>query len=188
MLKNFIRCCSGFLLIIIITLQLNSCASLSSIYDNDYPLTSRTVKSKTTGLTLRVPQGWREVDNNDDGFIDLWLVNSTNDASIVLTPFNSEAQLNSRVKSDLDVIKDFYLSYINASHKKIIIRQEEVFEHAQNKFEAIEYENSGGYKRDVIFRSGNSYHVLTAYSSGNYSKEELFGIQNSILTSIRYPD
>ena len=70
---------------------------------------------------MRVPQGWREVDNNDDGFIDLWLVNTSDDASIVLTPVNSELQINSRIKSDLDVIKDFYLSYVKASNKNIIV-------------------------------------------------------------------
>lgn len=164
---------------------LQGCAGLSSIYDYDYPLTSRSAKSKTTGLQIKLPQGWREVDANGQEFIDLWLVNKANDASISLTPLNTEMQINSRTETDLSIIKNLYLSFLKAGEGDLDIIREEYFAIGPNKYEAIEYNLNNGIKRDILFSRNDNYYILSAVSSGKYSNEKLFSIQNSVLTSIR---
>lgn len=164
---------------------LGGCSSLNSIYDNDYPLTALISKSETTGISLNIPQGWRKVDANDSGFIDLWLVNESNDASIILTPLSTTVKFNSRTQTDIAILKDLYLSYIYAGIKNTKVIKEELFEIGLNKFMAVEYSKSGIIQRDVIFIINNNYFILSASAQPSNNPEKIFLIQNSVLTSIK---
>ena len=183
-LKTFIKFIHNYLPATIILLTIYACAGLSSIYNYDYPLTKQAVNSKTTGLKLNLPAGWRLVDANDSEFIDLWLVDDSDEASINLLPVSGIIKTNAREKDSARKVKEYYLSFVKANSPNFILVREETFEVGPDKFLAIEYNSNGILKRDVIFQKGEKFFVLSAFSVTNKNSEQIFSVQNSILKSI----
>ena len=179
-----IHCQDRYLIFIIAGFLLNSCAGLSSIYNYDYPLTRQTAVSKTTGLVLNLPSGWRQVDANDTEFIDLLIVDDANDESISLTPISGIINTNARENDGLSKVKEYYLAFVEANSSDYKFLREEAFEISAGKFLAVEYSSKFINKRDVIFERGEKFFVLSAFSMTNSNIQQIFSVQNSILKSI----
>lgn len=176
------------LLFILIVLTHGCSGSLSSIYDSNYPLTNETAKSKTSQLTVKIPQGWFTAEDNENNLIDLWLVKSDYSATLNFIAMNMDSLTMKEIYGDeINSLLKFSQTFRKAKYGKELkefINQEK-FEINKKQYAAYEYvDDSKRAIRVVVFNSGNKYYELAAISFKNQNPLELYKIQNSVLYSI----
>ena len=174
---------------LLIPLLLFSCSTATiSIYSFDYPLTSETAKSNTTSLNVKIPKGWFTADDNEYHRIDLWLVKDDYSADLQFTLLNFDSLTRKEVERDgLDrveeISKDFKIAKYGGKLKSL--SKEESFELNKKQFKAYQYVNGEGENiRVVVFQYANQYYELTAIPVKAGNDQELYRIQNSVLSSI----
>jgi len=184
-----LRLSAFYLLIIISSLFLNYCSSgLSSIYGYDYPLTTETAKSKTSQLSVKIPQGWFTADDNETYLIDLWLIKDDYSATLNFIALNFEPLSRTGMLSDeltfaVQLSKDFKIAKYGKSLKGFT--KEERFDLNKKQFAAYQYvDGSQRNIRVVVFKYGSKFYEVSAVAFKTENLSELFKIQNSVLFSI----
>lgn len=177
------------LIVIFVTLILYSCSpSLNSIYKFDYPLTQQSAFSKTTNISVKLPDGWFTAEDNECKCIDLWLIRNDYQQSLNFSSIHvDEATRKNILQNGIEKLAALSKISIKAKLGKYFkgFFNDEVFELNGKRFSAYEYENTEGIiNRVVLFEHKNNFYELTAISkeTGNY--EQLWGIQNTVLTSL----
>lgn len=176
------------MLFTIIILVQGCSSSLSSVYDSNYPLSDETAKSKTSQLTVKIPQGWFAADDNENNLTDLWLVKNDYSATLNFVPLNIDSLTRKAIQGDeINSILKFSQTFRKAKYGKAIkgFINKEKFEINKKQFAAYEYlDNSKRAIRVVVFSSSNKYYELSAVPFKNQNPQELYKIQNSVLNSI----
>jgi hypothetical protein len=177
-----------FFLLAIIVLTYGCGSSLSSIYDSNYPLSKETAKSKTSQLTVKIPQGWFAAEDNENNLINLWLVKADYSATLNFIALNIDSLTMKDIRGDeMNRIVKFSQAFRKAKSGKAMkefINQEK-FEINKKRFAAYEYvDDSKRTIRVVVFSSGNKYYELSAIPFKTDNPQELYKIQNSVLYSI----
>jgi hypothetical protein len=177
------------LIVFFLTLILYSCSpSLNSIFKFDYPLTQQRAYSKTTNISVKLPDGWFTAEDNEYKCIDLWLVSNDYKQSLNFSLVHvDEATRKNILQNGIERLATFSKISVKARMGKSFkgFFNEEVFELNGKRFSAYEYENEDGIiNRVVLFEHKNNFYELTSISkeSGNY--EQLRVIQNTVLTSL----
>jgi hypothetical protein len=165
-----------------------------SVYPSDYPLTDDIAYSSSTDLTVKIPQGWGTAEDQECKCIDLWLIR--NDFSATLNLVTYEVNDTIRRKT-LEGKLDTLLSY-SKQLKKTKLKKEfkqagddEYFNVNGRPFAAYEYIGDEGLPiRVVVFQYQGRIFEFSAMPAknvggGNVDLEELFKVQQSVLSSIR---
>lgn len=175
--------------LVLIPLIFYSCSTaVKSLYEFDYPLTSRKAYSKNTNISVSIPDGWFTAEDNECKCIDLWLIKNDLSQSLNFTVINpDEKTVNEIRENGLSKLSEYNRIFVRArlgnSFKGFL--NEESFELDKKQFHAYQYsDDSGRIVRVVLFGHNNRFYELTAISKdpGNY--EQLWVIQNTVLTSL----
>ncbi|PKL88063.1 MAG: hypothetical protein CVV23_12225 [Ignavibacteriae bacterium HGW-Ignavibacteriae-2] len=175
---------------ITLILSIYSCSGLSSIYSSDYALSAKQVKSKTTDLLINIPLNWKTFDANDKEFIDIWLLNPENNATIYFQPINFQLSRIQNENQELQKITALNKALNKSKETNSSISNEEQFKYGAYMFYAYEISTGQAHsKRIVIFKFKDVYYQslaqLTNETDKSVDTRDLFSIQNSILTSIK---
>lgn len=180
---------AGFFLIIF---TISGCGT-SSIYQSNYPLTSKIVFSSQSDFKIQVPNNWRVINNNTGSFTDIFLVDNEYDNCIIFTPIHIEKiQDKSRIDSELDFVTIQFISLTKSKHKNkfLIITKSKSQTGTFPCNEMIYLLDDSRLCRTVIFKLGGKYIVCTAETKSHLQnstadKTKLFTIQNSVIASIK---
>ncbi|MHB8904940.1 MAG: hypothetical protein ACYC4T_06990 [Melioribacteraceae bacterium] len=176
-------------LIIFTLLLLTSCSgSRSSIYNSDIPLTKEIAKSKSSQLSIRIPQGWFSAEDNENNLIDLWLIKDDYSATLNFVAMNLDSVTVKDIGGDeINNLVRLSELFRKAKYGKAIQKfsNQEIFEINKKQFAAYEYEdNSKRLIRVVVFSYGTKFYELSAIPVKTQNLQELYKIQNSVLSSI----
>ena len=179
-----------YLTLIIVAISLTNCSTgLRSIYSTDYPLTNESAKSRTSQLTVKIPQGWFTAEENENNLIDLWLVKDDYSATLNFILMNIDSLTMNDIRGDeINRIVKMSQAFRKAKYGKAIkeFANQEIFEINDKKFAAYEYvDNSKRAIRVVVFTYGNKFYELSAVPIKTENPQELYKIQNSVLDSIK---
>jgi hypothetical protein len=178
-------------LIGVILLSISGCGgSNASMYNSDYPLTNELVKSRTSKLSAKIPTGWFAADDNECNCIDLWLIKNDYSATLSFISLNidSTAVKEEASKSELEKVLSISKTFKKAKYGSSLktFSNEEFFANEKNQFAAYEYMDSQNrLTRVVLFRYNNKYYELTAVPVKDQPSQELYKIQNAVLSSIK---
>ena len=166
-----------------------SCSSgLSSLYDSNYTLTNEIAKAKSSQLSVKIPLGWFSAEDNENKLIDLWLVKDDYSATLNFTALNVDSLTMKEIQSDeIKSVVEFSKAFKKVRYGKTFgeFVNQETFEINKKKFSAYEYSDDAKRNiRVVIFKSGNKFYELTAIPVKTQNLQELYKIQNSVLSSI----
>ena len=182
------------ILLIFFVFLLTSCGpSLKSVYENDYPLTSRRVFSRTGELSLKIPDGWHAVEDNEKNIFDVWIVKDNYESYMTLVPLNLDEE--SRIRNGEKRIKNLlnYSKYFKKIEKSREYAEgmNEVFEINDRMFGAYEYKAGNDFiERVVVFDYKTTSFEFSAVCNNAEICDslyllDLYKIQNSVLTSIK---
>lgn len=161
------------------------------MYDSNFTLTNEFAKAKSSQLSVKIPQGWFTAEDNENKLIDLWLVKDDYSATLNFITLNVDSLTMKEIQSDeIKSVVEFSKAFKKAKYEKTFggFVNQETFEINKQKFFAYEY--SDGAKRNirvVVFKSGNKFYELSAIPVKTQNLQELYKIQNSILSSIKNP-
>jgi hypothetical protein len=178
-------------LVLISFLSLAGCGGgNTSLYNSDYPLTNETAKSKTSKLAVQLPSGWYSADDNECNCMDLWLVKNDYSATLSFIPLNIDADAikneagMSELEAVLSISKTFKKAKYGSSLKSFI--NEEFFTINNSQFAAYEYSDSQKrLTRVIVLKYNNKFYELTALPIKGQDAQELYKIQNSVLSSLK---
>lgn len=170
----------------IILLGLIGCASSTQKSETIETIDYRSDMVSSPNLSLTVPSGWREINDNKNRFFDIWLVNGDNNASICFIPIHLDNRYSD--KSDEDKHKlavELLLSKkrSTAQEFEIILKKEDF---RRYNFTTIRYITDSNLQSSIIFGKGNLYYECLAYSDVNSNLSELdleaiFKVQDEIV-------
>jgi hypothetical protein len=176
-------------LIIISQLFLVSCgSSRTSMYYSDFTLTNEIAKSKSSQLNIKIPKGWFSAEDNENNLIDLWLIKDDYSATLNFVTLNLDSATVKEIHSDeINGLVKLSQLFRKAKFGKAIPKfsNQEIFEINKKQFAAYEYEDD--LKRSirvVVFSYGAKYYELSAIPVKTQNLQELYKIQNSVLSSI----
>jgi hypothetical protein len=175
--------------LIIVVLFIASCSSSKvSFYKLDYPLSSQIAFSKLSNLSVKIPENWFSAEDNEFKCIDLWLIKNDYTASLNFMKINFDDETLKEIEQEgitrvTDFSKVFVKAKLGKSFKSFF--NDETFEINGKSFAAYQYVNSDGISvRTIVFEHKTRYYELTAISKENGNFEELFRVQNSVLTTL----
>ena len=189
LLQNILNTISKIFLLFILLGIIQSCSSgLTSLYDSNYSLTSEIAKAKSSQLSVKIPQGWFLAEDNENKLIDLWLVKDDYSATLNFVALNVDSLTMKEIRSnEMKSVIEFSKAFKKARYGKTFggFVNQETFEINKKKFSAYEYsDDSKRNIRVVVFKSGNKFYELSAIPVKTQNLQELYKIQNSVLSTI----
>jgi hypothetical protein len=166
---------------LVFSVFLSSCSTNKySQSDINKYLTSKRVSAKTSPISVLVPQGWHEVDANNEEFIDLWLVRNDLNVSLSLLPFHSNStanNLNGNYETSILFQKTKYKNSITINKEKPIQLNDKV---------VLPYNFSvnGKNYRTIVFEHNEKFYELTLFGENTNIKIEYF-IQELVISSVK---
>ena len=176
-------------LFLILIVLIQSCSSgLSSLYESNYTLTNEYAKAKSSQLSVKIPQGWFAAEDNENKLIELWLVKDDYSATLNFISLNVDSLTMKEIQSDeIKSVVEFSKIFKKVKYEKSFggFANQENFEINKKKFSAYEYlDDAKRNIRVVVFKSDNKFYELTAIPVKTRNLQELYKIQNSVLSSI----
>jgi hypothetical protein len=175
--------------ILLLLVFLSACGTANtSIYNSDYPLTPETAKSQSTTLSVKIPQGWFNAQDNENNYIDLWLIKDDYSANLQFVQLNPDSLTRREIDKDLNVLALLSKDFKRARYGKFLspFTNEETFKINNSAYIAYQYvEESKKNIRVIVFRKGNEFYELTAIPNKTNDNLGLYRIQNSVLSSIK---
>ena len=166
-----------------------SCGTVrTSMYSFDYPLTSEVAKSQSSVLNVKIPQGWFTAQDNENNFIDLWLIKDDYSANLQFIQLNLDSLTKKETAGKglskvAALSKDFKCARFGKALG--LFTNDEIFELNNTTYIAYQYlDDDKKNIRVVVFQKGNMFYELTAIPNKTNDNTELFRIQNSVLSSI----
>ena len=189
-----------FLLIITVAVSflIYSCTpSRRSVYTSDYPLSYDRAESLSTQLTVGIPEGWINIEDNKNRAADLWLLSEDLTASILFTPIHIDLTTMNEIREnesdDLMDVLEYSKTIRKALHGNIYkeILEDEYFSIDGRSFAAYRFRTeTQGITRIIVFKYLNYFFEMSAefnnttgLSEEDY--ENLFYIQNSAISSLK---
>ena len=158
------------------------------MYNSNYALTKEYAKARSAQLSVKIPQGWFTVEDNENKLIDLWLVKDDYSATLNFIALNIDSLTMKEIQSDeIKSVIEFSKIFKKAKYGKSFggFVNQENFEINKKKFSAYEYLDEA--KRNIrvaVFKSDGRFYELTAIPVKTQNLQELYKIQNSVLSSI----
>lgn len=159
------------------------------MYDSSYLLTNEVVKSKTTQLSVKIPKGWFTADDNENNYIDLWLIKDDYSATLNFVSLNLDQNTKRDISgNELASILDLSKTIKKAKYGNALkgFTNEKTFQINEKSFSSYEYlDEQKRNIRVVVFKNGENFYELSAIPIQNQNLEELYRTQNSVLSSIK---
>ncbi len=180
-----------FILFLLTTFQ--SCStSTKTIAEKDVSVSTLFHKSSTSNLFYKLPNGWREIEDNDKQIFELWLISKNNNSTITFLPLHLDSSITKN-----DIQENLRLLYI--TQKKIkqstlksfeIVDKFEEFSNNEITFITMKYLDDGMLKQSVIFGRNKSFYECSAYFKDSFAPTDieigkLFEIQKIVLLSLQ---
>ncbi|MGE5400962.1 MAG: hypothetical protein ACM3S2_11210 [Ignavibacteriales bacterium] len=174
-----------------------SCARTGSVMypKADFPLTKDIAYSLTSDMTVRIPKGWFASEDNECKCIDLWLIRNDFSATLNFVALNRDS-ISQRIAGDDSLLaafeysRDLKKNKLGERYKSA--NKDEIFELNEQRFASYEYTGDEGLPvRVIVFRYKDRYFELSAMPAqqigrGKVEPEELFRVQQAILTTINF--
>lgn len=165
-----------------------------SIYPSDYPLTEDIAYSSSTDLTVNIPEGWTSAEAQECKCIDLWLIRNDFSASLNLITYEVNDTIRKKtIEGKLDTLlrysQQLKISKLNKKYKQV--EDDEYFKLNGRPFAAYEYIGDEDLPiRVVVFQYQGRIFEFSAMPAKNVGRgkvdaEELFKVQQSVLSSIK---
>ncbi|MEW6508760.1 MAG: hypothetical protein AB1432_13550 [Bacteroidota bacterium] len=162
--------------------------SLNSVYKFDYPLTQQRAFSKTTNISVKIPDGWFTAEDNECKCIDLWLIRNDYKQSLNFSLIHLDEETRKNIRQyGLNKLTSYNKIFVKVKFGNSFegLLHDEIFEINGKQFSAYEYiDKEGSRNRVVLFEHNNNFYELTAVSREHGNNEQLWVIQNSVLTSL----
>ncbi len=178
-----------FFLLIICVLIVSCSKTEQLLYDSSSPLTSEKAYSRSSSLSVKIPQGWFTAEDNDTFLIDLWLIEDNYISQIAFKTINlTEFSSIPNLKTLLRYSKTQKKVELNGKFKEVI--PDENFYINTIEFASYQYYGENGLPvRCVLFTFNNKVFECIAQFSIKANKDKansagLFKVQNSVLGSI----
>ncbi|MBI3125004.1 MAG: hypothetical protein HYZ10_11430 [Ignavibacteriales bacterium] len=189
-MKIIIRSVYTFFVLVPLLIVLSSCSSgLSSVYDFDYPLTTKTAKSNSTRLQIQIPQGWYVGEDNEFKTTDIWLVKEDYSATIKFVAVTLDDETAESFASDeLGKVVELNKILLKAKLGKNFkgFTNEETFSSNYTIFSAYQYlDEKDEPVRTVVFKNDSKFYEVTAFALKSANPAEIFKAQNSVLASLK---
>jgi len=186
-MKIIIRSVYTFFVLVPLLIVLSSCSSgLSSVYDFDYPLTT---KSNSTRLQIQIPQGWFVAEDNEFMLTDIWLVKEDYLATIKFVAVTLDDETAESFASDeLGKVVELNKVLLKAKLGKNFkgFTNEETFNSNSTVFSAYQYlDEKDEPVRTVVFKNDSKFYEVTAFALKSANPTEIFKAQNSVLASLK---
>lgn len=188
--NSFNPCSSAFYFLFLSSFFFVRCSSsVTTTNDFDYPLTNEIAESKTTRLSVKIPQGWFTATDNECNCIDLWLIKDDYSETLNFVSLNLDTKSRREPGSDglsaaLQASKDFKIAKYGKSLKGFT--DEKHFDLNKKQFAAYQYiDDAERNIRVVVFEYGSKFYEVSAISLKTKNLSELYKIQNSVLSSIK---
>jgi len=184
---------SFFLVIAALPFFIDGCSGGRNASEKNSLLTAETAKSRSSGLKVKIPGGWFTALDNENNIIDLWLIKEDYSASLNFIALNiDEAALKESGGDEIAAAVKFSKAFRKSSAEDSFqsAGDDEYFKSGTENAGAYKYRNkSGSLIRVVVFRYQNKFYELSAVPSPKINLpqnavEELFNIQNSVLSSV----
>ncbi|MEW6195744.1 MAG: hypothetical protein AB1521_11375 [Bacteroidota bacterium] len=177
------------ILLVISSFLLIKCASnLSSVYSFDYPLSNERAYSTLSNISVKIPDGWYQIEDNEYGTISLWLVKNDLSSSLTFNLINvDDNALDGEPGDALEKVSWYNQAFVKVKYGKNFtgFQNQENFELNGKKFIAYQYFTVEKKNvRVVVFRHKEKFYELIAVSNSGLPDSELFDVQNAILTSL----
>ncbi len=178
------RCAS-----IIFAVVLSSCSTgITSLYTSDYPLSDEKAYSKTSNIYVNLPRDWFVAEDNECNCTDLWIVKNDYSASISFRKINpTKAVLDALGENEIEKVAEYDKIFIRIKLGKGFDKfsNEETFQVGSNTFTAFQYTNDKNQQvRVVVFKHYDKFYESEAVANRYKDLSELFGIQNSVLSTL----
>lgn len=173
----------------IICFILLSCTSSNETQtDNSNLLSDKRIISKTTNLSILIPKGWFEAEDNDCNCTDLWIVKHDYSESMIFRKMNIDDETLNELENN-GLAKAVEYSRIFVKTKPGIdtnsISTNEVFKINENDFNAYQYENpEGNQVRTVVFEHRGKFFEMETVSKQSNDTKSLFLLQNAVLSTL----
>ena len=189
MRKFYINSKNTFLAIILISTFYACSGGFSSVYDFDYPLTTKTAKSNSTRLQIQIPQGWFVAEDNEYKTTDIWLVKEDYSATIKFVTVSLDDETAESFASDeLGKVVELNKVLLKAKLDKNFkgFTNEETFSSNSTVFSAYQYlDEKEEPVRTIVFKNDSKYYEVTAFALKSANLAEIFKAQNSVLASLK---
>ncbi len=174
---------------IILIISFISCGGSETSIDKSTPnLSGEKAYSKTTNLYVNLPIDWFVAEDNECNCIDLWLVKNDYTASIAFKRINyNNVNDEDDIERQTDQLNKYSKTFVAANLKIDFkdIPSESTFKINQNYFSAYRYKNDKGfYIRTIVFKHLGKYYECEAISKKADFAEELFNLQNDVLSTL----
>jgi hypothetical protein len=165
-----------------------------SIYPANYPLREDIAYSASTDLTVKIPERWSAAEDEDCKCIDLWLIRDDFSATLNLITYEVNDTIRKKtIEGKLDTLVSYSKQVKKSKIKKEFKQAEddEYFKIEGRPFAAYEYIGDEDLPiRVVVFQYQGRIFEFSAMPAkkvggGKVDTEELFRIQQSVLSSIR---
>lgn len=165
-----------------------------SVYPSDYPLTEDIAYSSSTDLTVKIPEGWTTAEDQECKCIDIWLIRNDFSATLNLVTYEVNDTIRKKtIEGKLDTLLSYskQLKKSKLKEKYKPVEWDEYFKVNGKPFAAYEYIGDEDLPiRIVVFQYQGRIFELSAMPAknvggGKVDPEELFKVQQTVLSSIR---
>lgn len=163
-------------------------AGINSLYTFDYPLTNEKAYSTLSNISVKIPEGWYQIDDNEYGTISLWLMKNDLSSSLQFSLINlDDAIIKDNPDNSLEKVKEYNKIFVKLKYGNEFTGffNQEDFEINGKSFKAYQYTNDKNQIiRTVIFIHKEKFYESVAVTNSKNSDFELFTIQNTVLSTL----
>ncbi len=182
---NFVKKIVSIILIVLLI----SCGGGEATINKSMPkLSGEKAYSKTSNLYVNLPADWFVAEDNECNCIDLWLVKNDYSASISFKKinFNNPGDFENE-SNEVEEITKYSKAFVSAELEIQFqnLNDEKTFQLNEKIFSAYRYKNQDEYfVRTVVFKHHGKYFECEAVSQNGDTAENLYNLQNTVLSSL----
>lgn len=147
-------------------------------------------KVTSKNLLLKIPDNWREINDNYNPLFEIWLINNDKNSVIGFIPIHFSDEIeNYNVEEKIDMIEKLIIAKKkNVSDKLEILKKNSIIFKYPNK--SFSYNIDNQFQSSIIFGNGNVFYECIAYFDKSYAPEleeidNLINIQYKLVSESR---
>jgi hypothetical protein len=155
-----------YFLLLIFSIIIYACSSSVETTANKkvYPESS----IKTNNLIVNIPDGWREISDNDEKLFEIWLVNKENTAVICFIPITVNNQIEVKTETEkLDILEKILTTKrtVNADKFEVIESTELDSDYLNRQ---IKFSINNKIQNSILFGKDKYFYECLAYFDNTY--------------------
>lgn len=180
----------SILILLFILSFFSACSSSSENVKSFSKTITKPSRISSNLISIDIPEGWRNIDDNYKKIFDIWLVNDEASAAIGFIPINTDSTF--LVLSPKDKLE--FIEKIVITKNKINSEEFKLINTKKNLEDRIKIEDrislNGKTQNLIIFNKEEKYFESIAYFTKNYTptddeQSQLFKLQRKIISNLR---